>query len=89
MQSRGGPGSESSGGHGSNTSRLGGARGGAKVIIDPHKHKWFFVAKSKESMFVTKIRRPLVNPSPYTARNEISVDVGGDDVNTAKNLVSR
>lgn len=32
----------------------GGARGGAKTILEPHRHPGIFIAKAKESMLVTK-----------------------------------
>ena len=56
--------------------------GSSMFIIKPHKHKWFFIAKGKGSMLVTKSTSSPVNP--YTARNESRLMWGGDGVNTAK-----
>jgi len=44
---RGGPGRGRGGGRG-------GIRGGAKTILEPHRHPGIFIAKAKESMLVTK-----------------------------------
>jgi rRNA 2'-O-methyltransferase fibrillarin len=54
----------------------GGARGGAKVIIEPHKHEGIFIAKGKESMLVTK---NLVPGESVYGEKRISIDVGGED----------
>ena len=50
---RGGPGRGGRGGGG-----RGGARGGAKTILEPHRHPGIFIAKAKESMLVTKNLAP-------------------------------
>ena len=74
---RGGP-----GGRGGNGRGRGGARGGSKVIIEPHKHEGIFIAKGKESMLVTK---NLVPGESVYGEKRISVDVGGGDgVDAAK-----
>jgi rRNA 2'-O-methyltransferase fibrillarin len=73
---RGGP-----GGRGGNTRGRGGARGGAKVIIEPHKHEGIFIAKGKESMLVTK---NLVPGESVYGEKRISIDVGGEGVDSAK-----
>jgi rRNA 2'-O-methyltransferase fibrillarin len=73
---RGGP-----GGRGGNTRGRGGARGGSKVIIEPHKHEGIFIAKGKESMLVTK---NLVPGESVYGEKRISVDVGGDGVDSTK-----
>jgi len=54
----------------------GGARGGARVIIEPHKHEGIFIAKGKESMLVTK---NLVPGESVYGEKRISIDVGGED----------
>lgn len=68
---RGGP-----GGRGGRGMGRGGARGGAKVIIEPHKHEGIFIAKGKESMLVTK---NLVPGESVYGEKRISIDVGGED----------
>ena len=74
---RGGP-----GGNGGNARGCGGARGGSKVIIEPHKHEGIFIAKGKESMLVTK---NLVPGESVYREKRISVNVGGGDgMDTAK-----
>ena len=54
----------------------GGARGGSKVIIEPHKHEGIFIAKGKESMLVTK---NLVPGESVYGEKRISIDDGGTD----------
>jgi rRNA 2'-O-methyltransferase fibrillarin len=54
----------------------GGARGGARVIIEPHKHEGIFIAKGKESMLVTK---NLVPGESVYGEKRISIEAGGDD----------
>jgi rRNA 2'-O-methyltransferase fibrillarin len=54
----------------------GGARGGAKVIIEPHKHEGIFIAKAKESMLVTK---NLVPGESVYGEKRISIDTAGAD----------
>lgn len=73
---RGGP-----GGRGGNFRGRGGARGGSKVIIEPHKHDGVFIAKGKESMLVTK---NIVPGESVYGEKRISVDVGGDGVDATK-----
>lgn len=79
MQSRGrggGGGRGRGGGGGRGGMGRGGARGGAKVIIEPHKHEGIFIAKGKESMLVTK---NLVPGESVYGEKRISIDVGGED----------
>jgi len=64
------------GGRGDKSMGRGGARGGAKVIIEPHKHEGIFIAKGKESMLVTK---NLVPGESVYGEKRISIDVGGED----------
>ncbi len=59
----------------------GGARGGSRVIIEPHKHEGIFIAKGKESMLVTK---NLVPGESVYGEKRISVEAGGDGVDSAK-----
>jgi rRNA 2'-O-methyltransferase fibrillarin len=54
----------------------GGARGGAKVIIEPHKHEGIFIAKGKEAMLVTK---NLVPGESVYGEKRISIDGAGPD----------
>ena len=42
------------GGRGGRGAGRGGARGGAKVILEPHRHPGIFVAKGKDHLLVTK-----------------------------------
>lgn len=68
---RGGPGGRGGrGGFG-----RGGARGGLKVIIEPHKHEGVFIAKGKESMLVTK---NLVPGESVYGEKRISIETGED-----------
>ncbi|KAI0247914.1 Fibrillarin [Lactifluus subvellereus] len=53
----------------------GGARGGSKVIIEPHKHQGIFIARGKESMLVTK---NLVPGESVYGEKRISIDSGPD-----------
>jgi rRNA 2'-O-methyltransferase fibrillarin len=81
MQSRGrggvgGRGRGGGGGRGGGSMGRGGARGGVKVIIEPHKHEGIFIAKGKESMLVTK---NLVPGESVYGEKRISIDVGGED----------
>ncbi|CAO3687179.1 unnamed protein product [Umbelopsis vinacea] len=50
---RGAPRGGARGGRGGSAAR-GGAKGGAKVIIEPHRHEGIFVARGKEDLLVTK-----------------------------------
>ena len=77
MQSRGrGGGRGGPGGRGGRGSfGRGGARGGAKVIIEPHKHEGIFIAKGKESMLVTK---NLVPGESVYGEKRISIETGDD-----------
>ena len=63
----------------------GGARGGARVIIEPHKHEGIFIAKGKESMLVTK---NLVPGESVYGEKRISIEAGsggdGDGAEGAK-----
>jgi len=68
---RGGPGGR--GGRGQ--FGRGGARGGARVIIEPHKHEGIFIAKGKESMLVTK---NLVPGESVYGEKRISIETGED-----------
>jgi len=72
----GGGGRGRGGGGGRGGMGRGGARGGAKVIIEPHKHEGIFIAKGKESMLVTK---NLVPGESVYGEKRISIDVGGED----------
>ncbi|ORE08952.1 rRNA 2'-O-methyltransferase fibrillarin, partial [Rhizopus microsporus var. microsporus] len=49
----------------------GGAKGGAKVIIEPHRHAGIFVARGKEDLLVTK---NLVPGESVYGEKRISVD---------------
>ncbi|KAI8098087.1 rRNA 2'-O-methyltransferase fibrillarin, partial [Gilbertella persicaria] len=49
----------------------GGAKGGAKVIIEPHRHAGIFVARGKEDLLVTK---NLVPGEAVYGEKRISVD---------------
>ncbi|KAH9079680.1 putative mediator of RNA polymerase II transcription subunit 36b [Lactarius deliciosus] len=70
---RGGPGGRGGGGRGG--FGRGGARGGSKVIIEPHKHEGIFIAKGKESMLVTK---NLVPGESVYGEKRISIETGED-----------
>ncbi|KAH9035327.1 Fibrillarin-domain-containing protein [Lactarius pseudohatsudake] len=70
---RGGPGGRGGGGRGG--FGRGGARGGLKVIIEPHKHEGVFIAKGKESMLVTK---NLVPGESVYGEKRISIETGED-----------
>lgn len=71
--SRGGRG-DSRGGRGGAPRRGGlGARGSAKVVIEPHRHEGVFVARGKEDLLVT---RNLVPGESVYGEKRISVDVG-------------
>ena len=50
-----------------------GARGSAKVVIEPHRHEGVFVARGKEDLLVT---RNLVPGESVYGEKRISVDVG-------------
>jgi len=67
---RGGP----RGGRGAPRGGRGGARGGAKTIIEPHRHAGIFVARGKEDMLVTKNMAP--GESVY-GEKRISVESAG------------
>ena len=50
---------------------LGGARGGAKVIIEPHRHEGVFIARGKEDLLVSKNLVPgesVYNGSAFPSR---------------------
>ena len=49
-----------------------GARGGAKVIVEPHRHEGVFIARGKEDMLCTK--NIVMGESVY-GEKRISVDV--------------
>jgi rRNA 2'-O-methyltransferase fibrillarin len=68
---RGGPSSR-----GGNSAGRGGARGGSKVIIEPHKHEGIFIARGKESMLVTK---NLVPGESVYGEKRISIETGDAD----------
>ncbi|KAH9066390.1 putative mediator of RNA polymerase II transcription subunit 36b [Lactarius vividus] len=72
---RGGPGGRGGGGGGRGGFGRGGARGGSKVIIEPHKHEGIFIAKGKESMLVTK---NLVPGESVYGEKRISIETGED-----------
>ena len=85
VQSRGrgggGRGRGAGGGRGGfGAGRGGGARGGSRVIIEPHKHEGIFIAKGKESMLVTK---NLVPGESVYGEKRISIDAGGSAGNGA------
>lgn len=71
---RGGPGGPGGRGGRGKPGR-GGARGGSKVIIEPHKHEGIFIAKGKESMLVTK---NLVPGESVYGEKRISIETGED-----------
>ena len=56
--------------------RGGGPRGGAKVILEPHRHPGIFIAKGKEQLLVTK---NLVPGESVYGEKRISIDGGVDD----------
>ncbi|KAG2223975.1 hypothetical protein INT45_013432 [Circinella minor] len=74
---RGGIGKDSRGGRGRGAPRggrggaRGGGRGGAKIIIEPHRHEGIFVARGKEDLLVTK---NLVPGESVYGEKRISVD---------------
>jgi rRNA 2'-O-methyltransferase fibrillarin len=86
---RGGPGGRGGGGRGGRGGRggPGGMKGGAKVIVVPHRHEGIFVAKGKEDVLVT------LNSTPGVAvygEKRITVEVpppAGSDSNTAPTKV--
>jgi hypothetical protein len=45
----------------------GGARGGSKFIIEPHKHQGIFIARGKEPMLVTKTLPRLCHDRSFVA----------------------
>jgi rRNA 2'-O-methyltransferase fibrillarin len=55
----------------------GGARGGSKVIIEPHRHQGIFIAKGKESMLVTK---NLVPGESVYGEKRVSIEGGEEGV---------
>ncbi|KAF5094700.1 hypothetical protein D0Z00_003425 [Geotrichum galactomycetum] len=57
----------------------GGARGGAKVIIEPHRHQGVFLARGKEDLLVTKNITP--GESVY-GEKRISIDVPAKDADS-------
>ena len=73
---RGGRGGDRGGRGGSRGGRGGaraglGARGGAKVVVEPHRHEGVFVARGKEDLLVT---RNLVPGESVYGEKRISVD---------------
>lgn len=52
-------------------------KGGAKVVIEPHRHDGVFVAKAKEDALVTK---NLVSGESVYGEKRISVDVRVPDL---------
>ena len=76
---RGGPPGRGGGGRGGKPARgrggKGGARGGANVILEPHRHPGVFIAKGKEQMLVTK---NLVPGEAVYGEKRISIDGGVD-----------
>lgn len=76
---RGGPPGRGGGGRGGKPARgrggRGGARGGANVILEPHRHPGVFIAKGKEQMLVTK---NLVPGEAVYGEKRISIDGGVD-----------
>lgn len=70
---RGGRGGRGRGGRGGS-----GAAGGAKVIIEPHRHEGVFVARGKEDLLVTK---SLVPGDAVYGEKRISVE-GPDGIKT-------
>ena len=70
---RGGPRGGRGGGRGG---RGGGPKGGARVIIEPHRHPGIFIAKAKEHLLVTK---NLVPGESVYGEKRISIDGGVDD----------
>ena len=67
---RGGRGGAMRGGRGGARGGLG-ARGGAKVVVEPHRHEGVFVARGKEDLLVT---RNLVPGESVYGEKRISVD---------------
>ncbi|PCH37810.1 Fibrillarin [Wolfiporia cocos MD-104 SS10] len=53
----------------------GGGRGGANVVLEPHRHPGVFIAKGKDSMLVTK---NLVPGEAVYGEKRISIDGGVD-----------
>merc|ERR1719164_69081 len=54
-----------------------GAKGGAKVVVEPHRHEGVFVARGKEDVLVTK---SMVPGDAVYGEKRISVEEGeGDD----------
>ena len=49
----------------------GGAKGGAKVVVEPHRHAGVFVARGKEDVLVTK---SMVPGDAVYGEKRISVD---------------
>lgn len=80
MPSRGGRGGGRGaprGGRGAKPSRGGArARGGAKVILEPHRHPGVFIAKSKDHLLVTK---NLVPGESVYGEKRITIEGGVDD----------
>jgi len=74
---RGGPPGRGGGGRGAPRGRggRGGARGGANVILEPHRHPGVFIAKGKDQMLVTK---NLVPGEAVYGEKRISIDGGVD-----------
>ena len=58
IQKRGGPPRGRGGAGRGRVGGRGGLRGGAKTILEPHRHPGIFIAKAKESMLVTKNLAP-------------------------------
>lgn len=79
---RGGP--PGRGGRGGRGGSTGGARGGAKVIVEPHRHAGVFVARAKEDMLVTKNLSP--GESVY-GEKRISVDTPSTNADEASTKI--
>ncbi|KAG9296375.1 hypothetical protein G9A89_014967 [Geosiphon pyriformis] len=66
---RGGSGPRGRGGRGGR----GGARGGSKVIVEPHRHQGVFIARGKEDLLITK---NLVSGESVYGEKRISIEDG-------------
>ncbi|KAI0729890.1 putative NOP1-fibrillarin [Fomitopsis betulina] len=78
VMKRGGPpgrGGPPRGGRGARGGGRGGARGGANVILEPHRHAGVFIAKGKDQMLVTK---NLVPGEAVYGEKRISIEGGID-----------
>ena len=77
IQKRGGPPRGRGGSGRGHPGGRGGFRGGAKTILEPHRHPGIFIAKAKESMLVTK---NLVPGESVYGEKRISIE--GDEADT-------